>query len=212
MTSLLILGAGGHGKVVAEAAMLTRQWDRIAFVDNNNSLDNVMGVPVIGDFDTYADHIQNYSHAIVALGNNISRLFWLDKLEKAGFEIPVIIHPSSVISSFCEIESGSVVLAGVVVNANTKIAKGCILNTSCTIDHDCQLEKGVHISPGVNVAGTVIIKEYSWLGIGSKIVNNVIIGSNVIVAAGAVVINHIPDNVMIAGIPAIIKKYVGVEQ
>ncbi|WP_019908918.1 acetyltransferase [Paenibacillus sp. HW567] len=212
MASLLILGAGGHGKVVAETAMLTRQWDRIAFLDNNNNLNNLMGIPIIGCFETYVDHVKSYSHAIVALGNNITRLIWMAKLEKAGFEIPVIIHPSSIISRFCEIESGSVVLAGVVVNANTSIANGCILNTSSTIDHDCIIGKGVHISPGVNVAGTVSIKDFSWLGIGSKIANNVTIGSSVIVAAGAVVISDIPDNVMVAGVPAKIKKYVGDEQ
>ncbi|MCE3202847.1 acetyltransferase [Paenibacillus sonchi] len=206
MASLLILGAGGHGKVVAEAAMLTRQWDRISFLDNDNTLNNVVGVPVIGVFDSYLEHKKNYSHAFVALGNNKNRLMWLAKLEKVGFEIPIIIHPNSILSKFCQVDYGTVVLAGVVVNANANIGKGCILNTSSTIDHDCLIGKGVHISPGVNVSGTVTINDCTWLGVGAKISNNIIIGSNVVVAAGAVVISDIPDSVMIAGVPAQIKK------
>lgn len=208
---LLILGAGGHGKVVAETAMLTGLWDEIAFLDNDSTLNRVIGIPVIGTFDTYHNHKETYSNAIVAIGNNHNRLTWLTTLEQAGYKIPVIIHPSSILSGFCEIESGTVVLAGVVVNANARIAKGCILNTSSTIDHDCVIGNGVHISPGTNISGTVTINDFSWLGVGSKIVNNITIGSNVIVAAGAVVINDIPDSVMVAGVPAQTKKCFGDE-
>ncbi|WP_342421223.1 acetyltransferase [Paenibacillus sp. FSL E2-0178] len=211
MDNLLILGAGGHGKVVAETAMLTGRWNNIAFLDNDNTLNRVLGIPVIGDFDTYLDHKKTYSNAIVAVGNNRNRHVWLTKLEKAGYKIPVIIHPSSIVSKFSGIESGTVVLANAVINANASIAQGCILNTSCTIDHDCVIGKGVHISPGVNVSGTVTINDYSWLGVGAKIVNNITIGSNAIVAAGAVVISDIPDSVMVAGVPAQIKKSFGDE-
>ncbi|MNI67745.1 putative acetyltransferase EpsM [compost metagenome] len=157
-------------------------------------------------FDSYLEHNKNYSHAFVALGNNKNRLMWLAKLEKVGFEIPTIIHPNSILSKFCQIDYGTVILAGVVVSANANIAKGCILNTSSTIDHDCIIGKGVHISPGVNVSGTVTINDCTWLGVGAKISNNITIGSNVVVAAGAVVISDIPDSVMIAGVPAQIKK------
>ncbi|MEK4047173.1 acetyltransferase [Paenibacillus sp. FSL H8-0048] len=209
--NLLILGAGGHGKVVAETALRTGLWDEIAFLDNDSTLNKVIGIPVIGGFDTYPNHKETYSSAIVAIGNNHSRLTWLTTLEQAGYKIPVIIHPSSILSKFCEIESGTVVLAGVVVNANARIAKGCILNTSSTIDHDCVIGNGVHISPGTNVSGTVTINDFTWLGVGSKIVNNITIGSYVIVAAGAVVINDIPDSVMVAGVPAQIKKCFGDE-
>lgn len=202
----MILGAGGHGKVVADAAMSSGNWEEIAFLDNDRELTNVLGMPVLGGFESYMEHKENYSAAFVAIGNNITRMIWLDRLERAGFEIPSIIHPSSTISRFSQIERGSVIMAGVVVNASARVGKGCILNTSSSIDHDCTLEHGVHISPGVNLSGTVHVKSCSWLGVGSKVLNNLTIGFNVIVAAGTIVIKDIPDNVMVAGIPAKIKK------
>lgn len=211
MKNLLILGAGGHGKVVAEAAMLTGRWDEIAFLDNDSSLSKVLGIPVIGSFDDYLDYTTVYSNAIVAIGNNLKRMTWLTKLEQAGYNIPVVIHPYSSVSQFCEIESGTVVMAGAVVNASSTIAKGCILNTSSSIDHDCVIGNGVHISPGVNVSGSVTVHDYSWLGVGAKIANNITIGSNTIVAAGTVVIKDVPDSVMVAGVPAQIKKSFGDE-
>lgn len=211
MSKLLILGAGGHGKVVAEAAMLTEVWDQIAFLDNNIRSNSVLDMPVIGSFDSYLKHIRNYSDAIVALGDNHKRLLWIEKLKHAGYTIPVIVHPSSVVSKFCSIEYGTVILANSVVNTSVDISKGCIINTSSSVDHDTKLEKGVHISPGVSISGTVTVGAYSWVGVGAKIANNITVGANVIVAAGATVINNVPNNVMVAGVPAIIKKYLGDE-
>jgi len=97
-------------------------------------------------------------------------------------------------------------MAGAVVHVNAVIGKGCIINTSSSVDHDCILEDGVHISPGAHIGGSVSIGKYTWVCIGSCIANNIKIGRNVIVAAGAAVIKDVPDNVMVAGVPAILKK------
>ncbi|OBZ09889.1 hypothetical protein A8L34_21330 [Bacillus sp. FJAT-27264] len=212
MSKLLILGAGGHGKAVADAAMATGSWSGIAFLDSNKNLKEVLGFPIVGGIDDYTLFLERFPAAFVAIGHNKTRLLWLEKLEQAGFQIPTIIHPASTISRFSSIGSGSIVMAGVVVNAATTIGEGCILNTSSSIDHDCVVEKGVHISPGVNVSGTVSIKSYTWLGVGAKVSNNITIGSNVTVAAGAVVINNVSDHVMVAGVPAKIKKDFGDER
>ncbi|MNB99866.1 putative acetyltransferase EpsM [compost metagenome] len=205
------MGAGGHGKVVAEAAMLTEMWDEIAFLDNNIDYSSVMDVPVVGSFNSYLEHIQDYSNAFVALGNNHLRLLWIEKLKHAGYTIPVIIHPNSILSKFCRIDYGTVVLANAVINPSVEISEGCIINTASSVDHDSKLGKGVHVSPGVNISGTVSIGAYSWLGVGAKIANNISVGANVIIAAGATVISDVPNNVMVAGVPAKIKKYVGDE-
>ncbi|WP_342480564.1 acetyltransferase [Paenibacillus sp. FSL L8-0340] len=212
MSKLLILGAGGHGKVVADAAMASGKWSDIAFLDNNNDLNEVLGFPVLGRFESYQYHLQENWTVFVAIGNNSARMYWLDKLELEGYNIATIIHPYSTISGFSSLGKGSVALAGVVVNANSSIGRGCIVNTSSTVDHDCIISEGVHISPGVNISGTVTVKEDSWLGVGAKVNNNITIGKNVIVAAGAVIIKDVPDNVMVAGIPSTIKKYFGDEQ
>lgn len=212
MSKLLILGAGGHGKVVADTAVASGKWSDIAFLDNNSTLHEVLGFPVIGSFESYQYHLHENWAVFVAIGNNLVRMNWLKKLEMEGYNIATVIHPSSVISGHSTVDKGSVAMARVVINANSTIGKGCIINTSSTIDHDCVIGEGVHISPGANISGTVTVKDNSWLGVGAKVINNIQIGENVVVAAGAVIIKDVPDNVMVAGIPSKIKKYFGDEQ
>lgn len=211
MNKLLILGAGGHGKVVAEAALLSDKWSQIAFLDDNCKSNKIIGIPVIGSFADYKRLVTDYNEAFVAIGNNNFRLKWIKRLKSAGFNIPTIIHPKSVVSDYSKIGEGTVVMAEAVVNPCSKIGRGCIINTSCSIDHDCMLEDGVHISPGAHIAGMVEIAKSTWIGIGASIGNNIKIGTNVIVAAGATVVKNIKDNVMVAGTPAIIKKDLGDE-
>lgn len=204
--NLLILGAGGHGKVVADTALITGKWEQIAFLDDREELHEVMGIPVIGKFVDFKLFRKDYHYAFVAIGNNKLRLEWIERLSNAGFKIPSIIHPVSFVSRSCSIGEGTVVMAGAIINANTNIRRGCIINTSSSIDHDCILEDGVHISPGAHIGGTVNIGKYTWVCIGSSVVNNITIGKNVIIAAGAAVTKNVPDNVMVAGVPAVIKK------
>lgn len=206
MNRLLILGAGGHGKVVAETALMLNQWDEIAFLDDNQNPSEVCGVKVIGSLKDYIYLKEKYGNAFVAIGSNELRLEWIERLKDAGYKIPVIKHSQSIVSQFCEISEGTIVMAGAIVNSASKIGKGCILNTSCTIDHDCILEGGVHVSPGAHVGGTVKIGTCTWVCIGSSIANNVSIGRNSIIAAGAAVVKNISDSVLAAGVPAITKK------
>ena len=207
MSKILILGAGGHGKVVAEIASLMNQWDEIAFLDDNQEIKKVNGVNVIGSLSTFSIYKEEYEYAFVAIGNNKFRMDLIDNLLTHGFKIPILIHPFTAISENVKIDKGTVVMAGAVINTNTTIGKGCIINTSSSIDHDCILEDGVHISPGTHVGGTVSIGKCTWICIGSSIVNNITIGKDVIIAAGAVVTKNVPDNIMVAGIPAMFKKY-----
>ena len=210
MSRLMILGAGGHGKVVAEIAKLMEKWDDIVFLDDNEKLREVNGIKVIGQFNDYRIYKDRYNYAFVAIGDNELRLKLIENLKKEGLLIPALIHPFTSISDNCQIHEGTAVMAGAVINTNVIIGRGCIINTSSSIDHDGVLEDGVHISPGVHLGGTVKIGKHTWVCLGSNIINNVIIGSNVIVAAGAVVTENVPDNVMVAGIPAKIKKRLGV--
>ncbi|MDK2946235.1 MAG: hypothetical protein PWQ85_1011 [Geotoga sp.] len=206
MAKLLILGASGHGRVVAEIATLMKQWDEISFLDDNEELNHVNGYKVIDRLKNYRLYKDEYENAFVAIGNNQIRLRLINELLKAGFSIPVLIHPKATISNNVFIDIGTVVMAGAVINTNTVIGKGCIINTSSSVDHDCVLGDGVHISPGAHVGGTVHIGRCTWVCIGSSISNNITIGENVVIAAGAVVIRDIRDNVMVAGVPATFKK------
>lgn len=198
---LLIIGASGHGKVVADIAMHLNQWQEIAFLDDDEIITECMGYRVIGKTDNATQYISDYE-IIVAIGNNVIRQKIQTQLEEEGACIATLVHPGAIIGNDVEIESGSVVMAGAVINCCSKIGKGCIINTGATIDHDNEIGKFVHISPGVNTAGTVKIGDESWIGIGAVISNNLNITQEVIIGAGAIVIGDIENPGTYVGVPA----------
>ncbi|NJD04476.1 MAG: acetyltransferase [Ruminiclostridium sp.] len=198
---LLLIGASGHGKVVADIALLMNKWKRIAFLDDNETLKESMGLAVIGKSSDAFKYIED-SDFFVSVGNNSTRERIQEKLEAAGASIPVLIHPNVVIGAEVELGAGTVVLPGVVINCCTKIGKGCIINTGATVDHDNMIEDYVHISPGVNLAGNVKVGRGAWLGIGSKVSNNINIISDCKIGAGAVVVKDITEPGTYIGIPA----------
>lgn len=198
---LLIVGAGGHGKVVADIAMKMSLWESITFLDDNDSLGEVLGLKVI-DKATEATKYVRDSDLFVAIGNDTIRERTQRELESAGAELPVLIHPHAVIAQDVELGVGSVVMAGVVINSCTRIGRGCIINTGATIDHDNIIEDFVHVSPGVNTGGSVRIGTGTWIGLGSKIVNNVNITGGCTVGAGAVVVKDITIAGTYVGVPA----------
>ncbi|MFQ6581341.1 acetyltransferase [Priestia megaterium] len=206
MAKLLILGAGGHGKVVSEIAQLMKQWEEIAFLDDREDISEVLGIPIVGKLADLSALKSEYEYAFVAIGSNTARFKWTEKLSHHGFKIPILIHPSSTVSTKSLIEEGTVIMAGAVINPDARIGRSCIINTASTIDHDCTLQDGVHASPGTHIGGTVNIGERTWIGIGATIINNIAIGSNCVIAAGAVVTKDIPSNVLVAGVPAVIKE------
>lgn len=202
MGKLLILGAGGHGKVVAEIAEYMNKWNEISFLDDNLDLKEVNGHKVIGAISDYKQHRHKYEYAFVAIGNNKLRLSLIEELIKNEFEIPILIHPFTAVSNKVKIDIGTVVVAGAIINTNTSIGKGCIINTTSSVDHDCVVGDGVHISSGANIGGTTTIGKHSWISIGSSVINNINIGENVLVASGASVISDIKDSVLVGGVPA----------
>lgn len=198
---LLIIGASGHGKVVADIALKMNRWESIAFLDDNKDLKTSMGLEVIGtskDVSTYKDEYAIF----VGIGNNAIRKRIIQELESMGVTIPTIIHPSAVIGTQVEIGIGTVVMAGAIINCCTQIGKGCIINTGATIDHDNIIEDFVHMSPGAHLAGTVKVGEGSWLGIGSVVSNNISITSGCMIGAGTVVIRDIYEPGTYVGVPA----------
>lgn len=198
---LLIIGAGGHGKVVADIALKMDRWDYIAFLDDNDDIKTSMGIEVIGKSADMFRYIKDYD-IFVAIGNNETRKVIQEKLEVEGASIPVLIHPDAIIGEKVEINAGTVVMAGVVVNCCTIIGKGCIINTGATIDHDNLIEDYVHISPGVHTAGAVRIGKGTWLGIGSIVSNNIKITSDCTIGAGSVVVRDIDKSGTYVGVPA----------
>ncbi|BCD08159.1 TPA: acetyltransferase [Bacillus cereus] len=198
---LLIIGASGHGKVVADIALKMNKWQRIAFLDDNEKVKSSMGIEVIGTSEDIFKYIEDCDF-FVGIGNNAIREKIQGKLEAEGASLPTLIHPSAVIGEQVELALGTVVMAGVVINCCTKIGKGCIINTGSTVDHDNKIEDYVHISPGVHLAGTVKIGRGTWLGIGSVISNNVSIVDGCKIGAGSVVVKDIIELGTYVGVPS----------
>lgn len=192
MERLLIVGASGHGKVVADVAMKMNQWKNIAFLDDDPAIQETLGYKMIGASDDAFRYLKD-SEIFIAVGNNETRERLQQKLEAAGATIPVLVHPSAIIGYGSELGFGTVVMAGAIINCCTKIGKGCIINTGATIDHDNVIEDYVHISPGANLAGTVKVGKGTWLGIGSVISNNINIAGHCKIGAGTVVIRDIVE-------------------
>ncbi|QNI75247.1 acetyltransferase [Synechococcus sp. MVIR-18-1] len=208
MASLLLLGAGGHARVVAETALSTGRFSSIAFLDDRCSgpaqLPDQLGWPVIGPFSAAHDRqiCQQFQAALVAIGNATVRLQWLPRLAAAGYELPVVIHPTAWLSPSAQLGAGSVVFAQAAIQAQAMIGSGAILNTGCSVDHDAQLGDGVHICPGARLAGEVQVGDRSWIGIGASMIQQICIGADVTVGAGASVVRDLPDGVTAVGVPA----------
>ncbi|MDZ4305229.1 MAG: acetyltransferase [Pseudomonas sp.] len=202
MRRLAILGASGHGKVVADTAEICG-WQSVVFFDDTWPTRERNGVwPVEGRTTELLERLSEFDAVLVAIGDNRIRLEKLAVLKAAGAFFTCLLHPAATVSRYAIIEDGSVVFAGAVVNAYARIGMGCILNTGCSVDHDCILHASVHVSPGAHLAGGVQVGEASWIGIGSCVRQSIRIGAGAIVAAGAVVVADVVDGVTVAGVPA----------
>ena len=203
MSSLLIFGAGGHGKVVAETARAIGSWNEIMFADDAYpQVKSVDGYPVIADFSGARSMVGDLTDVIVAIGDNRKRSDLTMELRQSGFNLVTLIHPAAVVAKSAHIETGTVIFAQAVVQAAARIGSAAIVNTAATVDHDCVVGDGVHLSPGVHLGGEVQVGDNSWLGVGATVINRIAIGRDVTVGAGSCVIGNLPDGVTVVGVPA----------
>jgi len=206
MTRLVILGAGGHGSVVADAALLQNKWTEILFLDDGWPVKHKLYEwSIVGKLNDFLTYIDDKTEFIVAIGNGQARYTWLSYLQDKHAKIATVVHPSAIVSQYAKIDQGVVIFANAVVNIGACIDFGCIINTGATIDHDVKLAYCVHVCPGVNLAGGITVGALTWIGIGTAVKQVINIGSNVMIGAGAAVISDIPDNVKIVGVPAKVK-------
>ena len=196
MKKLAIIGASGHGKVIADIAV-KNGYKEIVFLDDNPNVQECAGFRVVGpseDVDKYSDY-----DVIVAIGNASIR----KKIHKqvGEYRLTTLIHPQSVISRRVTIGKGTVVMAGAIINSDTKIGEGCIINTGASVDHDCNIGDFVHVSVGAHVTGTVIIGDGTWIGAGTTVSNNIVICSECMIGCGAVVVSNISESGTYVGSP-----------
>lgn len=200
MKTLVIVGASGDGKVVADIAVQNGYKD-IMFLDDNEQIKECLGFPVVGKSSSYLQFAEKCVF-FVAIGNPKVRKHILSKMIDSRCDIVSLIHPSAVVAPSVKIGVGSVIMAGAVVNPAAVIGNGCIVNTCASVDHDCIIADYVHISVGAHLAGTVEILEGTWVGIGAVVNNNLQIASECMIGAGAVVVSSIMEKGTYVGVPA----------
>jgi sugar O-acyltransferase (sialic acid O-acetyltransferase NeuD family) len=198
----LIIGAGGHGKVIADI-MQRQGMNILGFLDDNVAIigQQILNLPVLDTIAMWRNFAPD--GLVMGIGDNSMRYTLVRQIEQdiaAHWIIP--IHPTATIAASVQIGDGTVIMAGVIINPDTILGKHTIINTAATVDHDCVVGDFVHIAPGTHLAGDVHVGNGSLLGIGCSVIPGCKIGENVIVGAGAVVIGDIPSGVVAKGIPA----------
>lgn len=201
MRSLAILGAGGHGRVVADCAA-TAGWPAITVFDDGPSPVANGPWPFVGTGADLVARLSEFEGVVVGIGANAARLDWHRRLIGLGGRLVSLIHPGATVSSYASLGAGTVVFAGAVINIGARLGQAVIINTGATVDHDAGLADGVHISPGAHLAGRVRVGEASWVGIGAAVREGVTIGKRVRIGAGAVVIKPVDDDLTVVGNPA----------
>ena len=190
---LAIIGAGGHGKVVGEIALLN-QYDTINFFDDKISEIKNFPFGIVGNIELLKKNLKNYDDFFVAIGDNVSRCDKISWLKKEKKNLVNLIHPKSTVSKFSSIEAGSCVMANAAINAGTLIKEGVIINTSASIDHDCQIEGYAHISPNCSLSGNVKVGKFTHLGTGTSVHPGINIGQNVKTGIGSKIYKDILNN------------------
>lgn len=196
---VIIIGAGGHGKVIAD--IVQRSGDTVlGFLDDDRTLPPmVCGIPLLGTIDDYVKFPDVLF--VIGTGKMGSRRIISQRLN--GVQWYTAIHPNAVICPMeTEIGEGTVVMAGAIVNACAQIGRHCIINTGAIVDHDNRIDDYSHISVGAKLAGTVSIGEDAWIGIGAVVSNNISICGGSLVGAGAVVVHSIEEPGTYVGVPA----------
>jgi sugar O-acyltransferase (sialic acid O-acetyltransferase NeuD family) len=215
---LVILGAGGLGREVLgvveaiNAAHSSPFWDLLGFLDDDAKVHGrtLCEKPVLGSVEWLKDHRFNEPIAAVpSVGDAHVRAALLRQTEQLGGRVPTLIHPQASLSRFSRVGKGTVICGESCITPDATIGDGVFVNMSCTLGHDDMIGSFVTFGPGVNVCGSVRVGEYTFLGAGSVLVNGITVGVNVMVCAGAVVAHDVPDNVVVAGNPAVVVKRKG---
>ena len=199
MRKLMIIGAGGHGRVIADIAQKTGLYGHIAFLDDDLSR-KLPGYELMGKVNEYQKWKDTHEF-IVAVGNNRIRNDIQKALEKQ-VTITTLIHPCASIGEWVTLGAGTVAMANTAVNSGAVIGDGVIINTGSTIDHDCKIGNYVHVAPGSHISGNVSIGDRAWIGVGSSIVNNICLCDECMIGAGAVVVGDIKVMGTYVGVPA----------
>lgn len=201
--ALVILGTGGHAKVVIDAGRAAGHEIAGMLAKDTGTPANPDELPILGDESRLEDPAFLAAHEfLVAIGDQETRRRLTTELERRGATMATVLHPSCVVSASAVIGAGSVLLAGAIVNAGSRIGRAAILNTACSIDHDNKIGNGCQIGPGARLAGEVTCGGWAFVGTGAVVLPGRTVGENAVVGAGAVVTEDVPAGVTVVGCPA----------
>jgi UDP-perosamine 4-acetyltransferase len=203
LSPLIIIGAGGHAKVVIELLRAAGFQQICGLIDQNSANSPVLGLPVLGtDLDLPRLRHEGIAHAFVGIGDNVQRFTMGQQLQQFGFELVNAISPAAVISNSAKLGHGIAVMAGAVINAEARIDDLSVINTCASVDHDSSVAEGVHVAIGCRIAGNVKIRRLAFVGAGTTVIPRITIGESALIGAGSCVIHDIPDNARAWGVPA----------
>lgn len=198
MAKVVIIGASGHAKVIAD--VILKYGDELfGFLDDNTELpDTIIGYPYLGTTSDYKKYMDECSF-IIGIGNNHIRKKIAESMDVNWY---TAVHPSAQISMDTSIGEGTVVMANATINTSAHVGKHCIINTAAVIEHDNVIGDYVHISPNATLCGTVDIGDLTHIGAGATVKNNISVCGNVVVGAGGIVVSNITGEGVYIGVPA----------
>ena len=204
----VLIGAGGHARVVLDAARAGKHIEVVAVVDADPAKRGTQfeGLDVVGDESVLpALRARGIDAIVLGVGSvdvGPTRRSLFQRVSGLGFELPAVIHPAAVISPTARIGAACVVFAGAILNPGVRLGDNVIVNTAAVLDHDVVIGAHAHVSPGARLAGAVTVGDGTHVGIGATVLQSVRIGRDVMVGAGTVVLRDLPDGSRVAGVPA----------
>ncbi|MFN8994584.1 MAG: NeuD/PglB/VioB family sugar acetyltransferase [Pseudomonadota bacterium] len=200
---ILLLGAGGHGKVMADLLLSNGGYEVAGFVDAAPRAGQVLGLPVLGDESLLgALFDQGAALAHPAIGHNEQRQAAAERLKAAGFGLPSLIHPSALIGRAVRLGDGAAILARAVIGPEAAIGALALINTGAIVEHDCVVAEAAHIGPGAVLTGGVRVGAGALIGAGAVVRPGIKIGAGAVIGAGAAVVEDIAPGARVTGVPA----------
>jgi len=207
MKPLIIWGAGGHSKVIAEAIQQSSEYQIAGYVIDEVSSDEMGGVTIYKSFEQAVEHLhQTHESLILGFGDIEARKKLIERLQRESIHFATIVHPVAHVLGGAKVGEGCFIAAGGIVGVQANLESHCIVNTGASVDHDCFLAENVQLGPGARLGGGVRVGANTFIGMGACVAPSINIGTHAVIGAGSVVLNDVPDGVMVAGAPATILR------
>lgn len=204
--NLIILGGGGHAKVVLDSVEASGH-EVVGFLDQNLDLKHLFDVKQLGDADPFNFTLYSPSEVLLvngfgSIGESMLRATQYKNWKKNGFKFLTVRHPSAIIAKDVTLDEGAQIMAGAVVQPGVKVGENTIINTCAAIDHDCTIGAHVHIATGASISGNVTVHDEAHIGTGATIIQGIQIGQGSVVGAGSVVVRNVIEHTRVMGVPA----------